>query len=961
MMISDISTPSTLLSLLFCAALLAQGAIGCSAKPNGYVSMRGNSGGSLAQSSPGGESSSQAAGGASNVQTASPNGGAQDTLGGANSAPSSTVGGTTPTAGGSVATGGTLSNLSVTTAPGSGGSGTTVGTANTLGGSTAQSTTRTSPPGTGGRPGLACVIRVATTGSDSNDGSDWRQALATVQKGLDSASALSSTPACSTVEVWVAAGTYNPTHLFDSAKPRTATFQLVPNVRLYGGFVGTEPERSNRVTGDHVTILSGDIGTPNDTSDNSYHVVTGVTGAVLDGFTITGGNANGSGNDGTTNGGGLYNNGSSPLVTNCTFTNNHATQRGGGMYNESSSPVVTSCTFANNDALSGGGMDNHAASSPVVTDCKFANNSAASNGGGMYSESSAPTVTNSTFTNNDGIDGGGMYNQSSASELTDCTFAGNIAAHFGGGIYDNAAAPAVTNSTFAGNHASVDGGGMYDQGSSPVVTNCTFANNSADDTAGGMYEIDSSVSTVTNCILWGDSATNGGPEIADADSSSSPVVSYSIVQGGYASGTNIITADPLLVDAVNGDLYLSAGSPAIDAGYGCAPWVAFTDRYGRSRWDIASVPNTVNGLDIGAFEYQGTPGIDTMISNFGCNDGRVIETSVGVLNATCPGTLVTDAQIAAMRNAPQSDAGCIAVDMTFDSSPPNILLLIDTTESMALPVNGTSDRRWDVVERGMTKIGWFGAAGLSFFGTYVGVTDVPNCEANGYSQPAVPIDFYNDFARDIATRLIAMRDKLHSPATLYPALDGTLRYARGLNENHAYVSVVLVTDGRNQICNKTIADDCALVQSYAELDPATQVKTFVIGIAGDKASLDAIAKAGGTNRAYLVDGPGASEQFTESLLDIADTLRAWFADKQELLTASPGEPMYIMTRGANKGVGGTYLIPRVNSETDCDAKVGGWYYTTVADKSYATFCPCSRPNMGHGGDILTYWGCTLPL
>ena len=29
-------------------------------------------------------------------------------------------------------------------------------------------------------------------------------------------------------------------------------------------------------------------------ADNSYHVVTGATGATLDGFTITAGNANGS-------------------------------------------------------------------------------------------------------------------------------------------------------------------------------------------------------------------------------------------------------------------------------------------------------------------------------------------------------------------------------------------------------------------------------------------------------------------------------------------------------------------------------------------------------------------------------------------------------------------------------------------------------------------------------------------
>ena len=67
-----------------------------------------------------------------------------------------------------------------------------------------------------------------------------------------------------------------------------------------------------------MTILSGDIGAANNTSDNSYHVVTGGGSnsiAVLDGFTIQGGNANRGLTPGDF-GGGMYNAGSSPtLVT----------------------------------------------------------------------------------------------------------------------------------------------------------------------------------------------------------------------------------------------------------------------------------------------------------------------------------------------------------------------------------------------------------------------------------------------------------------------------------------------------------------------------------------------------------------------------------------------------------------------------------------------------------------------
>ena len=60
---------------------------------------------------------------------------------------------------------------------------------------------------------------------------------------------------------------------------------------------------------------------------------------VLDGFTVTGGAGTDPGN-GFTNGGGMYNVGSSPTVTNCTFSGNSASS-GGGMYNtNSSSPTA---------------------------------------------------------------------------------------------------------------------------------------------------------------------------------------------------------------------------------------------------------------------------------------------------------------------------------------------------------------------------------------------------------------------------------------------------------------------------------------------------------------------------------------------------------------------------------------------------------------------------------------------
>jgi hypothetical protein len=162
-------------------------------------------------------------------------------------------------------------------------------------------------------------------------------------------------------EIWVAAGTHKPT----TGTDRSATFQLKDGIALYGGFVGTETAREQRDTTANVTILSGDLnGNDNDNvrfdeptrADNSYHVVKGATGARLDGFTITAGNANVA-DDG---GGGMANEyDSSPTLINIIFSNNSA-QKGGGMSNSSSNPTLLNVIFSGNSASwwGGGGMFN---------------------------------------------------------------------------------------------------------------------------------------------------------------------------------------------------------------------------------------------------------------------------------------------------------------------------------------------------------------------------------------------------------------------------------------------------------------------------------------------------------------------------------------------------------------------------------------------------------------------------
>ncbi|MBN1164041.1 MAG: hypothetical protein JXB45_05660 [Candidatus Krumholzibacteriota bacterium] len=112
-------------------------------------------------------------------------------------------------------------------------------------------------------PVNAGTIFVDVTATGANNGSSWTDAYTDLQTALGTA-----VPGD---EIWVAAGTYKPT----TGSFRSATFQLVNGVALYGGFYGNETMIGQRDWTKYVTVLSGDIGTVGVNTDNSYHVVNG--------------------------------------------------------------------------------------------------------------------------------------------------------------------------------------------------------------------------------------------------------------------------------------------------------------------------------------------------------------------------------------------------------------------------------------------------------------------------------------------------------------------------------------------------------------------------------------------------------------------------------------------------------------------------------------------------------------
>ncbi len=397
----------------------------------------------------------------------------------------------------------------------------------------------------------------ATAAAGAKDGTSWEDAYIYLQDALAEAITEPS-------EIRVAQGTYRPDQ--DSANPtgskqRSDTFQLISGVAIYGGFPPGGGQWGDRDPNVYPTTLTGD---PNgddgpdftNNGDNSYHVVTAddtSPTAILDGFTITAGNANAvSGAD--SYGGGIYNDSGNATVTNCTITGNRAALRGGGMYNDGSSATVTICTFSGNSSGSlGGGMYNYWSDGLVVANCAFNENSASDWGGGVFNENSNPMLTVCKFKANQADSyGGGMYNYDSSSPtLTNCTFTGNLApGNFagGGGMFNYwYSSPAMNNCLFNGNQADF-GGGIYNEYYCDVdVLSCTLSGNLAG-YGGGMYNYNSDP-TLTNCIFWGNRDDAGSDESAQIYiDSGTPVVTFSCIQGlDSFAGSGNIGDDPLFV------------------------------------------------------------------------------------------------------------------------------------------------------------------------------------------------------------------------------------------------------------------------------------------------------------------------------------------------------------------------------------------------------------------------------
>jgi len=399
----------------------------------------------------------------------------------------------------------------------------------------------------------------ANLASGANDGSTWADAFQGPD-GLQAALAV----AVSGDEVFVADGVYLPS----STGNRGQAFALANGVTIWGSFAGGESDPSERPPfGTADSVLSGDLNGDDGAlafGDNSFHLIT-TSGtndtAVIDGFVVTGGNAD-TGGANRDRGAGILCVGSvTPTVRHVRFVGNRCTFGGAAGYiNNGGGPEFYDCTFEDGVGGSFGGAFDIAGGNGVLFErCLFRGNTASRAGALELFSSSSIVIDNCVFVDNiaTGSSGGGAIWLGS-----------------GGGAR-------VRNSTLVGNSATNQAnGGIRNQGV-------------------GNFR-------VFNSILW-DNSGPGGTTTPENQVNAGTLVFHSLVQGGFA-GTGNVSGDPLFVDAAGLDFTLGAGSPGVDAGDNTQTFnAATTDFAGNPRFaDVLGVTDTGIGpapvVDMGAYE-----------------------------------------------------------------------------------------------------------------------------------------------------------------------------------------------------------------------------------------------------------------------------------------------------------------------------------------------------------------------
>jgi hypothetical protein len=339
-------------------------------------------------------------------------------------------------------------------------------------------------------------------------------------------------------------------------------------------------------------------------------------------------------------------------LINLTIANGRVSSAGAGIYNNGGTVMVVNCTLRNNVAIgssgggagAGGGIFNTNGGSVIIMGSTFTSNNVTGGIGSTGANGLVQYAVGGTGGNGGAGEGGGIYSDGGIVAITNCTFYGNQATGGQGGVggngyngyyyyyccqYDafgNCIQQCIQyvyggHGGNGGNGGSGYGGNLYNNSGGMTVINTTFADGSANPGVGGYPGLNGNLSSGYG--VQGFNGSSGGGNMGQGAGSSAFVncivanpatggnyVGGAIIDSGnnlssdatvpFTNATSYINVNPNLGSLTNNGgptltLSLSLGSLAIDRGQTVGDLA--TDQRGLPR-------PSGSGFDIGAYEFQ---------------------------------------------------------------------------------------------------------------------------------------------------------------------------------------------------------------------------------------------------------------------------------------------------------------------------------------------------------------------
>lgn len=297
--------------------------------------------------------------------------------------------------------------------------------------------------------------------------------------------------------------------------------------------------------------------------------------------------------------------------------------------------------------------------------------------------------------------------------------------------------------------------------------------------------------------------------------------------------------------------------------------------------------------------------------------------------------------------------GCASDSAKATQRPIDLYVMLDQSSSMAQSdkwLNVTTALEAFLNNENQSGLG----VGIQYFPRF---NTAAQCVASQYAEPEIPIKQLPGAAKEL-TDSITKHAPVGAETPTRAALTGAVDYATiwaKAHPDHVTV-VVLATDGEPTVCGTDTAEIAAIAAGGAKQTP--RVLTFVVGVGqGFEPVLDAIAAAGGTEKAFVVDlSKDIGAQFAAAM----DTIRGKAIDctftipkpKDMALDFSKVNVTY--TLGTKKMDFG-----RVAGASACGTKDDAWYYDDPQSPKTILLCPkaCDLVRAAPGSEVTFVFGC----